>query len=294
MKSYALVFGASGQDGYYISELCMQKSLIPVRVSRKCSTLIDEVGDVSNLETVVKLIRKYRPTYIFHLAANSTTRHDAMFENHHTISTGTLNILETVYKELPTAKVFITGSGLQFKNTQKPISEDDEFEALSAYAVARIQSVYAARYYRTLGVNAYVGYLFHHESPLRKSHHVSKIIADAAKKVAAGSREKIEIGSLSVEKEWTFAGDVAAGIMSLVEQDQVFEAVIGSGETHTIAEWAAACFEEVGKDWKEYVVEKKNFEPEYKKLVSNPKTIFSLGWRPKVGFKKLAQLMIKS
>jgi GDPmannose 4,6-dehydratase len=122
---------------------------------------------------------------------------------------------------------------------------------------------------------------------------VSKKVVEAVKRIRDGNHEKLEIGNLSVEKEWTFAGDIAEGIMTLVHQDRVFEATIGSGEAHTIREWVEVCFEEIGKDWKEYVVEKEDFKPEYERLVSNPKTIFSLGWRPKVGFRELAQLMLK-
>ena len=65
-----------------------------------------------------------------------------------------------------------------------PIRETDEFEANSPYSVARIQSVYAARYFRSLGMKVYVGYLFHHESPLRKPLHVSQMIAIAVKRIA--------------------------------------------------------------------------------------------------------------
>ena len=53
---------------------------------------------------------------IFHLAAISTTRHDAIYENHAAIGTGTINILESVKRWSPGSKVFITGSGLQFIN----------------------------------------------------------------------------------------------------------------------------------------------------------------------------------
>jgi|YNPMSStandDraft_1061717.scaffolds.fasta_scaffold03572_3 GDPmannose 4,6-dehydratase len=288
-----LIFGGSGQDGYYISELCRERGIIPIRVSRSNREYVEEIGDVSDLEAVLKLVKKYKPGIIFHLAANSTTNHEALFENHQTISTGTLNILESVCKVSPHTKVFIAGSGVQFKNKGCPISEKDEFEASSAYAVSRIHSVYAARYYRKLGLKVYVGYLFHHESPLRTSRHVSKKVVEAVRRIQSGSNEKVEIGDLSVEKEWTFAGDIAEGIMKLVHQDSIFEAVIGSGEVHTIGEWVKVCFEEIGKDWKEYVVEKKEFKPEYKRLVSNPETMFSLGWRPKVSFRELAQLMLK-
>ncbi len=285
----AIIFGANGQDGHYLSELCKLKTIEPIGVSR-CGNWVR--GDVSNYKQVEQLIKEHKPTYIFHVAAKSTTRHDALFENHETISTGTLNILEAVRLHSPTAKIFITGSGVQFENKGAPISEVDKFDANSPYAVARIQSVYAARYYRSLGLRVYVGYLFHHESPLRKAHHVSKIVALAARRIADGGKEIIELGDISVKKEWTFAGDVAGGIFTLIDQDDVFEAVIGSGVAYTIENWLEQCFGMIGKDWHDHVRIREGFTPEYKCLVSNPGTINSLGWFPAVGFQELTRMMI--
>ena len=287
----ALIFGANGQDGHYLSDLCKSQGITPIGVSRSGDWVR---GDVSNPDQVRDLIKRHTPAYIFHLAARSTTRHEALFENHETISTGTLNILESVRTIYPQARVFLAGSGLQFKNTGKPISEKDPFEASSAYAVARIQSVYAARYYRSLGVRVYVGYLFHHESPLRGPGHVSKLIALAAQRIAAGSSEILELGDITVEKEWTFAGDVAQAMLDLVRQDKVFEATIGSGSAYSIQNWLEQCFSVIGKDWKRHVRLKEGFVAEYPRLVSDPSTIRSLGWSPKVGFAELAKMMMAS
>lgn len=287
----SLIFGANGQDGYYLKQLCEARKINSIGISRSGDGL---KGDVSDYKQVEDLVKKYKPTYIFHLAAKSTTRHDALFENHETISTGTINILESVHKYSPDSKVFITGSGLQFYNNGHPISEENPFEASSPYAVARIQSVYAARYYRSLGIKAYVGYLFHHESPLRKPNHVSQKIVLAAKRIAEGSEEKLQMGDVYVAKEWTFAGDVASGIITLVEQDKIFEAVIASGKTYTIQDWIEVCFSQLGLDWHGYVEKRENFKAEYKYLVSNPKLIQTLGWEPKVGFSELAAMMIQN
>ena len=163
----------------------------------------------------------------------------------------------------------------------------------SPYAVARIHSVYAARYYRRLGLAAYVGYLFHHESPHRPLAHVSQRVARAACAIATGTQTKLELGDLSVSKEWTYAGDVAEGIATLLEQDKVFEAVIGSGEAYTIEQWVETCFSAVGLDWRRHVSIIPGFVPEYKLLVSNPQRIFGLGWKPKTSFVELAKLMIE-
>jgi GDPmannose 4,6-dehydratase len=158
----AIIFGVNGQDGFYLQEQLQANACQVYGVPRSNGV------DITKFQEVERLVKDLQPHYIFHLAANSTTRHEALFENHETISTGTLNILESVKKQCPVCRVFITGSGVQFVNKGSPISEKDEFAPLSAYAVSRIHSVYAARYYRSLGIKTYVGYLFHHESPLRK------------------------------------------------------------------------------------------------------------------------------
>jgi GDPmannose 4,6-dehydratase len=199
----AIIFGANGQDGFYLIQLLKNKGIEVIGVSRSGDFLKTDIG---SLEEVSTLIQKEQPDFIFHLAANSTTRHDAMFENHRTISTGTFNVLEAVRLHAPNAKVFISGSGLQFQNQDLPIKESDPFEARDAYSVSRIHSVYAARYFRTLGVKAYVGYFFNHDSPRRSERHMAQKIAAYASRLLKGMcDEKLSIGDMSVVKEWTFA-----------------------------------------------------------------------------------------
>jgi len=75
---------------------------------------------------------------------------------------------------------------LQFKNENHPIKETDEFEANDPYAVSRIHSVYAARYFRKLGIKVYVGYFFNHDSPRRTEKHLSQKIAKAVVRISKG------------------------------------------------------------------------------------------------------------
>jgi GDPmannose 4,6-dehydratase len=286
----ALIFGANGQDGYYLSESCRNRGIEVIGVSRSGPWIH---GDVSSSEIVGKLIRDHQPAMIFNLAAASTTNHDVIYGNHATIGTGTINILESVKRWSPKSKVFIPGSGLQFVNVGEPISETDPFDHSSAYVAVRNYSVYLARYFRSFGIQAYVGYLFHHESPLRQERHVCQKIASAVHRIAKGSKEIIELGDISIRKELTYAGDIAEGIMMLIEQDEVFEVVIGSGQAYSIENWLDECFKLVNKDWKHYVVKKENFKSEYPILVSNPTTIDSIGWHASTTIGELAKLMCK-
>lgn len=285
----AIIFGINGQDGFYLSKLLEEKGIAVIGVSRSGNFL---KTNIASFNEVAELIKTTAPDFIFHLAANSTTRHDALFENHETISTGTFNILEAVRIHSPNTKVFISGSGLQFENKNLPIKETDPFNARDAYSVSRIQSVYAARYFRMLGVKAYVGYFFNHDSPRRSERHMAQKIAATAVRIANGNIEKLEIGDMSVIKEWTYAGDVVEGIWILVNQETIYEANISSGLGYSILDWVKECFNLIGKDYKNFVTESNDFKAEYRQLVSDAGLIKSMGFAPKVSFSALAKMMV--
>ncbi len=288
----AIIFGINGQDGFYLNELLARHHIEVTGVSRSAGRN-NVQGNIKDAGFVTALITKLQPDYVFHLAANSTTRHEVLFENHETISTGTLNILEAVYRFSRHTKVFLSGSAVQFENKGQPINEQTSFAALSAYAVSRIQSVYAARYFRNLGVQVYVGYFFHHDSPLRTEGHINQKIALAVKRIAAGSTEKIEIGNTSVQKEFNFAGDIMQAVWVLINQNNIHEAVIGSGNVYSIKQWIQICFGLINKDSGNYITEAGSFKPEYETLVSDPGLIFSLGYKPEIGIEQLAKMMIQ-
>ena len=285
----ALIFGANGQDGPYLVEALRARGIEAVGVSRSGPW---RRGDVAVRADVEAAVREVRPAYIFQLAASSTTRHEALHENHESISTGALNVLESARLHAPEARVFLAGSGLQFENAGAPIDETAPFEASSPYALARIHSVYAARYFRSRGLRTYVGYLFHHDSPRRGPRHVAQLVARAARRIGAGSDEVLELADTSVVKEWTFAGDVARAMVTLCAQDDINEAVIGSGEGHSIAEWVERCFAVVGRTWRDHVRLTPGGRGEYPRLISRPARLRSLGWRPEVTFDQLAEMMV--
>lgn len=288
----ALIFGINSQDGYYLKLLLEKQQIKVFGISRSIGDWIQ--GSVANRDFVNQLIKQYKPEYIFHIGANSTTHHDALWDNHEVVATGTLNILESVKQHSTHSKVFITGSGVQFKNKGIGIKETDDFEASSTYAIARIHSIYAARYYRSLGIKTYVGYLFHHESPLRKPKHISQQIASFVKNIDQNTTEKLYIGDSTITKEWGFAGDIVKGIWMLVEQNNIFEATIGTGKIYSIQDWIELCFSLKNLNYEDFVsINEIPFQSEYKTLQSNPETIFKIGWKPTISFQQLGEMMMK-
>lgn len=287
----AIIFGISGQDGFYLAKLLSSIDIKVIGVSRNSG---DVHGDVADFDFVKSLVKVNQPNYIFHLAANSSTRHDALFENHETISTGTINILEATKIFSSHSKVFLSGSAMQFRNNGNPIDEFTEFNPSSSYAVSRIQSVYIGRYYReTFGLKVYIGFLFNHDSPLRSSKHINKKIVDSVVRIFKGSEEKLEIGNIKVKKEFNYAEDIVNAIWCLINQTQIFEAVIGSGIAYSIEEWICYCFMKFNLNWEKYIVSNPKFINEYEVLVSMPSLIKSIGWTPQKSFTDLADLMLE-
>lgn len=286
----AIIFGINGQDGHYLTRILQSEGIQVVGVSRSNNNW--RIGDVGDFSFVLNLIKELQPDYVFHLAANSTTKHEFLFEHNETIGNGSLNILEAVFKHSPHSKVFISGSALQFENKGLPILETDDFCANDTYSIARIHSVFAARYFRTLGIKVYVGYFFNHDSPLRSERHVNQKIVNAAKRISLGLQQELELGNIEVKKEFTFAGDTAEAIWLLIKNNECFEAVIGSGKAYSIIDWLNIVFENFNLDWKKHVIVNHNFKSDYDILVSNPKTILKLGWQPKISIIDLAKLML--
>jgi GDPmannose 4,6-dehydratase len=284
----AIIIGAFGQDGHYLTELCLRLGIEVRTIGREFT------AHQGWPQALTGIIRRELPDHIFHLAANSTVAHEATAENHEIIGSGTLNILESVRQHCPKAKVFLAGSCLQFANEGIPIREDGPLVAGSGYAAVRNYSLFLGRYYRSLGLKVYFGFLFHHESPFRKARHVSRIIAGAAWKAAAGDAVMLEMDDLDACREWTFAGDMVEAIWKLVNQERVFEACLGTGHPRTVAEFAQACFSAVGLNWTDHVTERPDMVNgrRAKQISANPGLIGSLGWQPTIGLAELARLMV--
>jgi GDPmannose 4,6-dehydratase len=292
MTGNIIIFGISGQDGFYLKRLCESKGFEVIGISRSAGDWVQ--GSVTDKELVSDLIKKHQPYCVFHFAANSSTRHDIIYENNETICKGNIHILEAVHQYSRQSKVFLSGSGLQFVNKGIPVKETDEFFAGSPYAAQRIYTTYLARYYRTLGVQAYLGYFFHHDSPLRADRHLNIKIINAALGIKAGRKEFIELGNVNVVKEYNHAADMMNAVWLLIGQDQVYETVIGTGKGYRIQDWIDVCSMLTGVSLNDYIIINEGFKAEFDLLTADPSTIYKLGWEPRYDIYQLAQDIIDS
>lgn len=285
----ALIFGVSGQDGHYLRRLLLAEGVSVFGVSRSGG---DARLDVQDRRRVLEIVRQVRPDFVFNFAATSSTGHEHLWENHAAISTGTLAVLDAVETSAPRAKVVMVGSGLQFVNHGLPLDERAPLDHSSPYVVARNQSLFASRYFRTRGLRVDFAFLFNHDSPLRSARHINMRIAQTAVRIASGSDESLVLGDPAAEKEFSSAEDIVSALWTLARQDAVSECVVGSGVAYPVRAWIEACFNNVGLDWRDHVKIESGYKSPYGRLVSDPSLLRGMGWRPKVQLPDLANAMM--
>ncbi len=289
----SVIFGAGGQDGRFLKDLligCGHKVVCFEGPSSKNGI------NVGNYKEIFGAIKNIKPVYVFHLAAKSSTSHEALLDNQEAIVNGTANILEAVNRSTPSTKVFIASSGLIFSNDGSPICENTPIEASSAYALTRIESLEISRYFRNRGLKVYVGFLFPHESPYRPlSSYIWQVILSVSN-VKKSKSNKIILGNPDTIKEWNWAGDIVNAILMFVQQNEIFEVVIGSGIGYSGREFTEICLRNAGVDLncKVEITGANDYCADYHSLISDPMLIKSIGWKPKVGIEELSRIMMEA
>ena len=184
----AIIFGVTGQDGSYLTELLLEKQYEVIGVKRRSSTnnlgrikhlignpnlkLVE--GDITDSVSVNQLINKYKPDEIYNLAAMSHvgTSFEQPVYTFHVNAVGTLNILEAVRQFHPIAKVFHASTSELFANHykidkegKKYQDEDTIMDANSPYGVAKLAAHNLIRIYKdAYGLFCCAGLTFNHES----------------------------------------------------------------------------------------------------------------------------------
>lgn len=311
-KKKALVTGVTGQDGSYLAELLLEKGYEVYGLVRRSSTesggriehIIDKLkiiqGDLLDQHSLDEAIRESQPDEVYNLAAQSfvpTSWNQPVLTGEFT-GIGVTKMLEAIHHYgKKGARFYQASSSEMFGKVQTvPQNEETPFYPRSPYGVAKVYGHYITVNYReSYGLFAVSGILFNHESPRRGLEFVTKKITDTAVKIKLGLANELLLGNLESRRDWGFAGDYVYAMWLMLQQEKPEDFVIGTGETHSVKEFAEEAFKHLGLDYKKYVkVDKKFWRPaEVDLLISDPsKAKEKLGWEPKVKFKELVSMMV--
>ena len=183
------------------------------------------------------------------------------------------------------------------KAQQTPQSEATPFWPRSPYGVAKVYGYWITINFReSYDLHASNGILFNHESPLRGDEFLPRKVSKAVARISLGLQETLEVGNLEAQRDWGYAGDYVEAMWLMLQQDKPDDYVIASGETHTVRELVEIAFAHVGIDdyEKHTAVNPEFYRPaEVDLLIGDAsKAHEQLGWKPKVDFKRLVEMMV--
>ena len=137
------------------------------------------------------------------------------------------------------------------KVRETPQTEDTPFYPRSPYGCAKVFGHdIVVNYRESYDLFACSGILFNHEGPRRGLEFVTRKITNAAARIKLGLQHELVLGTLDTKRDWGYAGDYVKAMWAMLQQDEPDDYVISTGETHTVEEFVAHSFAEVGiGDW---------------------------------------------
>ena len=309
----ALICGISGQDGAYLARHLLGLGYEVVGTSRDAQLnnfeklhvlgIFDGLSvdsmSLSDFRSVIQTLMKHEPDEVYNLAGQSSV--GLSFEQpgrtYDSIMGGTLNLLEAIRLLKRPIRLYNAGSGECFgESAEGGASEADAFRPRSPYAVAKSAAFWqVANYREAYDLFACSGILFNHESPLRPERFVTRKVVRAVARIKEGSGETLELGNLSVARDWGAAEEYVVAMHAMLSRDVAADFVIATGEAHTLEAFVATAFELAGLDWKDHVrVDDSLFRPtDIKYGCGRPdKAASELKWVAKRKMKDVIGLML--
>ena len=311
MPKRALITGITGQDGSYLAELLLDEGYEVVGMVRRTSTVnFDRIariqdrltfapGDLLDEMSIIDVLREYRPSEVYNLAAQSfvqTSFSQPVYTGEST-ALGVTRVLDAIRFVDPEIRFYQASSSEMFgKVHEVPQRETTPFHPRSPYGVAKVYGHWITVNYReSYDLHASYGILFNHESPRRGLEFVTRKVTNAVAKIKCGLQTELFLGNLDAKRDWGFAGDYVRAMYLMLQQDSPDDYVISTGETHSVRELCEVAFSHVGLNYEDHVrIDERFFRPaEVDLLVGDAtKAREVLGWEPAVGFVGLVEMMV--
>src|SRR5205814_6050456 len=134
---------------------------------------------------------------------------------------GALNLMEAIRFLRKSIRFYHASSSECFGDVGKvPARESTPFAPRSPYAVAKASAHWLVANYRSAyGLFACNGILFNHESPLRPPRFVTRKIVQAAVRIAKGSKEKLILGDMGIQRDWGWSSEYVDAMWRILQTD---------------------------------------------------------------------------
>ena len=315
-KKKALITGITGQDGSYLAEYLLNIGYEVHGIIRRVA-LEDQkhrlwrirgvrdrlklhCGSLESFPSLFQIISAVQPDECYHLAAQSfvTYSFEDEFSTLNTNINGTHYVLSSLANIAPGCKFYFAASSEMFGKAETvPQDERTKFHPRSPYGISKVAGFHLTRNYReAYNMFAVSGILFNHESPRRGFEFVTRKITSAAAQIKLGMMDKLYLGNLEAKRDWGHAKEYVKIMHAMLQQEKADDYVIGTGETHSVGEFADLAFRQLDLDYRKYVdIDKELFRPSEVAILiaDSSKAKKELGWDYKMTFEQLVSEMVK-
>jgi GDPmannose 4,6-dehydratase len=299
-----LITGSTGQDGHYLIE-----ELAPVhrvyalyrgQEERRLASFQQKYpnvtwvrGDVTDAQSVHKVMREVEPGWVFNMAACSFVGLSWEMPDLYmqTNAVGVLNVLSAAQAYAPHARIVQASTSEMFGNAEGRLNEDTPMRPVSPYGVSKLAAHHLCRVYReSYGMHVSCAISFNHESPYRPESFVTRKIT----KHLATSDAPLRLGNTQVRRDWGFAGDYVKAYVKMAEQERPDDYVIATGESHSVQEFCEVAAEAAGRELA-IIEDAALYRPNelYFLEGDSAKAQNVLGWEPSVSFHELVTMMVE-
>lgn len=242
MEGRVLVTGASGMVGSHLIDHLFSKTSVDIfgmvrwrspleNISHHISQINSqkriflEYGDLLDEESLRRVVKRVRPDYVFHLAAQSfpQTSFDAPINTLDTNILGTYRLLSAIQEFSPLARVHVCSSSEVFGRVPRekiPITEENSFHPASPYAISKVGTDVVGQHFAdAYGLHVIITRMFTHTGPRRGDVFAESSFAKQIAMIELGQiRPVIQVGNLDSIRTYADVRDaVSAYIVALTK-----------------------------------------------------------------------------
>ena len=311
----ALVTGIGGQDGGYLAAHLLAQGYRVVGTSRdadggrfeglRALGIRDRVSlrsmSPADFRSTIEVIAEECPDEIYNLAGQTSvfTSFQQPVETFESNVVGVVNLLEAIRMLGTPIRLYNAGSSEMFGDTGvEPATEATVVRPRSPYGIAKATAFWQVAQYREAhALHACTGILFNHESPLRAERFVTQKIAAAACRIAAGEQRTLELGDLSVRRDWGWAPEYVVAMHAMLRQERPQDLVIATGQTCSLRDFVREAFAAAGLDWRRHVRHDPALVRPTELACSRAdpaRARAALGWQARIRMRDVARMMVEA
>lgn len=255
ISNRAIIVGCNGQDGKIMTELLLKKNYEVIGLSR-------HNFNINSGTSVQNLIRDKNPSEVYFFAAYHHSSEDMQEDFprnlQKSLEVNTLSpilFLESIKEFSPKTKFFYASSSLIYSPSQKKIDEFTISQPTDSYGISKLAAMNAINFYRSCGLKVCCAILSNHESIHRKENFLSKKIITKAVDAYFGNKNKLILGNLDAEVDWSYALDFMVMAHFLTSEGYSDDFIFASGETRKVREFCDLAFKELNLNFSDFVEE---------------------------------------